>query len=255
MTPITRFQNANKELNQQRRDETQSLWDTWHVQGRKPEHLDPMIQNFQGLIGAKVREWKPPAIPKSAFEAELTKHVIKAIESYDPNRGASLNTHVNYRVQKAKRYMVQQQNMARIPEVQAYSIGTLQRSHDALSEEFAREPTHAELAEHMSEHDVNGRKYTPKQVAVIAKAQRRDIPSSMWESDPEPQSVQREREILPLIRETLDPKEQKVFDHLYGHGGAPIINSTNSLATRLGMSPSQVSRLKSSIATKYRQYL
>jgi DNA-directed RNA polymerase specialized sigma subunit len=253
--PVNSFLTAQQQRNQQKREETQQLWHAWHDNGRLPEHMEPMIQNFQGLIGVKIKEWKPPTVPKSAFEAELTKHVIKAIESYDPNRGASLNTHVNYRVQKAKRYMVQQQNMARIPEAQAYRIGTVQRAQDELADQFGRPPTHAEIAEHMTENDLQGKKYSPKQIGVIIKAQRRDIPSSEWESDPEPQQVRREQEVLPLLRGALTEPERSVFDHIYGHEGTPVISSTGQLATRLGMSPSQVSRLKSSIATKYKKYI
>jgi len=107
----------------------------------------------------------------------------------------------------------------------------------------------------MRENDPKGRPITPKQVAAIIKAQRRDIPSSAWESDPEPQTVQREQEILPLVRDALTPQEQQVFDHIYGYNGAPVIPNTGRLADRLGMSPSQVSRLKSSIANKYKSYL
>lgn len=255
MNPVKTFLTAQEQHNQKRREETQQLWHDWHSQGRQPEHLEPMLQNFQGLISARVKEWKPPTVPKSAFEAELTKHVIKAIESYNPDRGASLNTHVNYRVQKAKRYMVQQQNLARIPEAQAYRIGAIQRAQDALNEQFGRTPTHDEIAQHMTENDERGRRYTAKQVGTIVKSIRRDIPSSMWESDPEPQQVRREHEILPLIRDALTPQEQQVFDHIYGHNGTPVISSTGQLATRLGMSQSQVSRLKTSIANKYKSYL
>ena len=75
-TPIDNFLTAQQQHNIKRREETQQLWHTWDAKGRKPEHLEPMIQNFQGLIGVKIKEWKPPSVPKSAFEAELTKHVI-----------------------------------------------------------------------------------------------------------------------------------------------------------------------------------
>jgi DNA-directed RNA polymerase specialized sigma subunit len=198
-----------------------------------------------------MKEWRPPSVPKSAFEAELTKHVIKAIETYDPNRGASLNTHVNHRIQKAKRYMVQQQNLARIPEEQAYRIGDIQRTQDELFEQFGRKATHAEIGTHLGMPE--------KRVTTIIKSMRRDIPSSRWESDPEvtqiSQQSQREHEILPLIRDTLNPQEQQVFDHIYGHNGTPVISGTGQLAKRLGMSPSQVSRLKTSIGNKYRSYI
>jgi DNA-directed RNA polymerase specialized sigma subunit len=245
--PLTDFMYAQKERNVKKREETQQLWQTWHDSGRKPQHLEPLLNNFSGLIDVRTKEWKPPMIPKSAFEAEVTKHVIKAIESYKPDRGASLNTHVNVRVQKAKRYMVQQQNLARIPEAQAYMIGNIQRAQDQLEEDFGRPPTHAEIASHIGMPE--------KRVSTVIRAMRRDIPSSKWETEPEPQQVQREQEILPLLRFSLEPHEQKVFDHIYGYEGAPVIQSTNALAKRLGMSPSQVSRIKTSIISKYQAHI
>ena len=246
-TPLSEFYTAQKDRNTKKREETQQLWHAWDQSGRKPQHLEPLLTNFSGLIGIRTKEWKPPMIPKSAFEAEVTKHVIKAIETYNPDRGASLNTHVNVRVQKAKRYMVQQQNLARIPEAQAYMIGNIQRAQDQLEEDFGRPPTHAEIATHIG--------FPEKKVTTVIKAMRRDIPSSMWESDPEPHQVQREHEILPLMRYSLSPHEQSVFDHIYGYEGAPVIQSTNALAKRLGMSPSQVSRIKTSIIQKYKSHL
>jgi DNA-directed RNA polymerase specialized sigma subunit len=253
--PVSTFLTAHQQLGSTRRSETQELWHKWDQQGRTPEHLDPLIQNFSGLVGAKVKEWKPPTIPKSAFEAELTKHLILAFEGYNPSMGVSLNTHVNHRIQKAKRYMAQQQNMARMNEGQVFRIGAVRRAQDELGEQFGRAPTPHEIAAHMTENDQLGRKHTPKQVASLITAIRRDIPSSSWESDPEPKQLQRQHEILPLLRDTLNEHETKVFDHVFGHNGAPVISSTGQLATRLGMSPSQVSRIKTSIAAKYNKYI
>lgn len=245
--PISDFLHTQDRVHSKKVQQTQDLWHNWDRNGRQPEHLEPILSNFSGLIGAKVREWKPPNIPKSVFEAEVTKHVIKAIESYTPNRGANLNTHVNYRVQKAKRFMAQQQNLARIPEAQVYSIGTIQKAQDRLGEEFGRPPTHAEIGEHLG--------IPPKRVATILGSMRRDIPSSMWESDPELVALQRGREILPLLREALSPKERSVFDHTFGYQGAPVVTNVEQLAKRLNMSPSQVYRIKSSIADKYKSHL
>lgn len=245
--PITDFISSKDKLHSAKTEKTQQLWHQWDQNGRQLAHLEPIISNFSGLIGAKVKEWRPPNIPKSVFEAEVTKHLVKAIESYTPDRGASLNTHVNYRIQKAKRYMAQQQNLARMPEAQVYGIGRIQKAQDELKEEFGRDPTHAEIGTHIG--------MPAKRVSAVLGSMRRDIPSSMWESDPELISLQRGREMLPLLREVLTPQEQRIFDHTYGHQGAPVVTNVAQLANRLGMSPSQVYRIKNSIAAKYKSYL
>jgi DNA-directed RNA polymerase specialized sigma subunit len=245
--PVSDFIASQNKLHSAKTEKTQQLWHQWDQSGRQAQHLEPIISNFAGLIGAKVREWKPPNIPKSVFEAEVTKHVVKAIESYTPDRGANLNTHVNYRIQKAKRYMAQQQNLARIPEAQVYGIGPIQKAQDELREEFGRDPTHAEVGSHLG--------MPAKRVATILGSMRRDIPSSMWESDPELTGLQRGREILPLLREGLTPREQGVFDHTFGYDGAPVITNVEQLAKRLSMSSSQIYRIKNSIANKYKSNL
>ena len=246
--PVDTFLTASQERNAKKREATQNMWHTWNDSGRQPEHLEPLINTFQGLIGARVKEWKPPSLPKSAFEAELTKHVIKAIEGYDPNRGASLNTHVTVRIQKAKRYMVQQQNFARIPEGQTYRIGDINRARDELEEDLGRVPTHIEIGAHLG--------MPAKLVGTIVRAQRRDIASSAWESDPDTTVTFRELEILPLMRDTLtDDKQKAVFDHIYGYGGAAKITSTGQLAGRLGLSSSQVSRIKTRLGASFKSYL
>ena len=125
-------------------------------------------------------------------------------------------------------------------------IGKIQKAHNELSEQFGRAPTHDEIGDHIG--------MTPKQVAKIQKAQRRDIPASMFESDPHEQALQRDDEVLSLLPFNLSQEERAVFNHIYGREGHPQIQSTNDLAKKLGKSPSQISRLRTSIMQKYQQY-
>jgi len=245
--PMDRFLDAKKNRYAKQREQTQQLWQQWDQGGRKSEDIEPLLEQFNGLVGAKTRDWKPPLIPKSAFEAELNKQLIKAIHSYKPDKGASLNTHANIRLQKAKRYVIKNQNMAYIPEGAVQHIGSIQKAQDELTEQFGRKPTNKEIGQKIG--------LPTRRVGTIIKSMRADIPSSAWESDPEPQSAIREQEILPLLRETLNSKEQKVFDHIYGFGGMPKVTSTGALAKQLGTSPSQISRIKSSIGAKYKEHL
>jgi AraC-like DNA-binding protein len=244
--PVQDFIDANKKRNEARTEQTQQLWHTWNSNGRTPEHLEPLLDNFSGLIGSKVKEWKPALyVPTSAFEAQLSKHVIKAIETYNPERGANLNTHVNVRIKKALRYMAQQQNMARIPEKKTWQISSINRARNELEEDLGRDPTHAEIATHLGMPE--------KTVKAIIGAQRADIPASSFESDPTPRDMIREQEILPLVRNTLPPREQLVFDHLHGYNGAKTFKTKAQMAAHLGMSPSVVSRIITSVTNKYKE--
>lgn len=233
--------------NSVRRQKEHNLWEQWNTTGRQPEHLEPLLDSFKPLVAQKVREWAPPMIPKSAFEGELHKHLIHAFESYNPNRGASLSTHVHHRIQKAKRYMNQYQNMAYIPEGKTRYIGAIQKAQNQLTQDFGRQPTHEEIADHIG--------MPVKKVRDITESMRKDIPGSTWETDANPQMLNREREVLDLLKYNLTEEELQVFDHVFGLNGHEKIDATKDIAKKLGKSDSQVSRLKTSILNKYRAYV
>jgi len=244
--PITDFLLTKEADLQKKRQQELEYLNNWRNNGKRPEDLAPLLQSYTPVIEQKIRQWKAPAVNEAAFRAELQKHLINAFETYDPSRGAQLSTHVENRLQKAKRFNTKFQNMAYIPEGQAVHIGKIQKAHDELLDELGRPPTHEEIADHIG--------MSPKQVARIIKSQRKDIPASAFENDPYEYELQRDEEVLSLLPYNLTSDELAVFNHIYGRDGYPQITSTNELAKRLGKSPSQISRIRTSIFNKYQQY-
>lgn len=223
-----------------------SHWHQWNNNGRQPDHLDPLLDAYRPLIQRKAVEYGGglPMVPKTALEAEITKQVIGAFQSYNPDRGASLLTHVYNRIPKAKRFVVQHQNLAYIPEGKAYEIGRIQRGSANLQEDLGREPTPEELAGHLG--------MPVKRLTSIQTAMVKDIPSSALESDPFPKLGPRHDEVLSLLPSVLTEREKGVFDLVY-HPTNPV-RSTTELAKQLNLNPSKVSRLKASIIAKVDKY-
>ena len=223
-----------------------SHWHTWNNNGRQPDHLDPLLDAYKPLIQRKAVEYGGglPMVPKTALEAEIMKHVIGAFQTYNPDRGASLLTHVYNRIPKAKRFVVQHQNLAYIPEGKAYEIGRIQRGAANLQEDLGREPTAEELSGHLG--------MPLKRLTSIQAAMVKDIPSSALESDPFPKLGPRHDEVLSLLPSVLTDREKKVFDLVY-HPTSPV-RSTTELAKELSLNPSQVSRLKAGIIAKIDKY-
>lgn len=237
---------AGKEKNAARDQKDFELWQTWK-QEPSPQNLQPLLKRFEPTFAQKTREWKAPAVNPAAFKADLQRHAIKAFETYDPERGASLSTHVIGRIQKSKRFNTRSQNLAYIPEDKARHIGAIDSAIDELTEELGRPPTHAEIAPKVG--------ITARQVKEIQGLRRADISSSQFSSDPLGYSGSRDREIISLLRPELKEDEQAVYDFLYGKNGKPTVTSTGELARRLGKSPSQISRIKNRIDAVYRKYL
>ncbi len=247
--PAEEFLDQKHKLAADRASSDLKLWQDWHEGGRTPELLQPLIQKYQPLIARKEKEWRAPAVAPAAFKAELTKHFVHAAESFDPSRGVAFNTHVQNRIQKAKRFNAKYQNVGYIPEGQARNIGPLQQAANELTEQFGRAPTNEELSEHL---DLPVHKIT-----TLMKALRKDVPSSTFETDPGAFGTSREADVVRLIQkrphEYLNPDEVQVFNHIFGVNGVKKIVDTTTLASTLGHSQPKVSRLKTSIAAKIRK--
>lgn len=214
---------------------------------RDPQHLEPLVTSFEPVLVQKMRQYKAPAIPEAAFKAELTKHLIGALDSYDPNRGAALGTHVENRMRKAMRYNARYQNVAHIPEGQIDQIAPIQQTQQHLYDQFGRAPTAEEVAMHMGK--------STRVVQRVLQSQRKDIPASSLENDPQSHALSRDAEVLSLLPHSLkDDRERQVFHHLYGDLKENPPKSLGVLAKQLGLSNTQISRIHSSILDTYKKY-
>ena len=247
VSPIDTYLSHKTEQSERRRQADVQAWQAWKTapEEHKPALLQPLLSSYMPTFHQKEQQWRPPSIPKSAFMAQLQHHFVGALHDYDPEK-AALSTHVDMRLKKALRYVGKHQNIAYIPEGQTQHIGKIQRARDQLKDELGRDPTTDEIGDHLG--------MTPKRITTIMGSMKKDLPSSLWESDPVAQASSREQQVLGLIRYELAPDEQSVFDHIYGHNGAQRIEDTGQLARKLGKSPSQISRLKTSIIDKYNKF-
>jgi DNA-directed RNA polymerase specialized sigma subunit len=247
--PAQEFLKLQEKTANKKAEEDLQLWHAWDQSGRKPEQLQPLLKRYEPLLARKARDWKAPAVDPAAFNAELQRQFIHAAHSFDPERGVAFNTHVQTRLPKAQRFNARYQNVGYIPEGQSVNIGPLDRAQEELLEELGRAPTHGEIAARMGlpEH----------KVTTLMKARRKDVPASRFETDPFGNASSRELDVIRLMQqrphEYFTPDEAKVFQHIYGVGGAKKITDTTGLAAQLGISQPKVSRLKTSIATKVKQ--
>lgn len=255
MNPLEEFleyrEGLTKESAKNLREKQQKeleMWRHWNANGRRPEHLQPLIRSFKPLINSKVNVYtsKIRDIPPEAIRAEFNNQFVRALETYDPNRGAGLGTHIHYSLEKARRFITTYQNPGRIPENRIYKIRELQDAEMHLDDKLGRAPTQLELADYL--------KWSPRQVGMLQKEVRKTRPASQFEVDPFTYLPSKQQEILRLLPYELSHEERAVFEYVYGIGGKPQLG-TGAIAQRLNMSAPKVSRLKASIADKLKKYL
>lgn len=242
-----------------RRTDDHELWQTWK-KDPGPHTLEPLLKRFDPVIGQRMSMWKPENVSASALRANLEGLAVKAFNTYDPNRGAALNTHVQNTMRRGLRFVHQTQNLAYIPEAKVEKIGPINKAVDALTEDLGRAPTASEIAAHMNQGVPKNKHITPRKVQEIQNSRFADLFETVPKGDeaggfdPVSHASPREQEVLALLRPSLSIDEQSVFDHLYGLNGKPRTTSTGVIANKLGKSPSQVSRLKKRIEAQYKRY-
>lgn len=246
MNPIDAYFTAKLAFREARREEEHALWNTWK-ENPNPATLRPIVGAFSGVVGEHLRRYRPPNANEAALRANLTRQVVGAVESYNPTRGAQLSTHVRNRLKRSIRLVNQVGNHAQVSEGRTALFAPIRMAGEELRETLGRDPTPDEIGQRIGQQ---GRLVREIQIEQGTK----DILGSSFESDPTARSAPREREVLDLLRPALRPKEQSLFDHLYGLNGQPRITETGALAKRLGTSSPQISRLKKNILKTYEEY-
>jgi len=245
---VDAFFDLEKEATTDRAKKDLKLWEEWNEAGRSPEAMRPLLKQFKPLVykRAGVYAGKNPNVPPEAVRAEFMNQTIKAFETYDPNRGAGLGTHVNWQMMKGRRFIATYgSGVGRIPENRSYKVQEFQNAKDELTDRLGREPTALEMADKL--------KWPVKQVGAMELEVRREVPSSMFQADTMSVKPSRTAEVVRLIQYELKPEEQSVMEHLLGINGKPKLKP-GEIAMKLNMTPSKVSRIKGSIAKKMGQY-
>jgi DNA-directed RNA polymerase specialized sigma subunit len=248
MKAIEEFFEHEKEAARSREQKDLQAWEEWNQQDRTPDAVRPLLSRFKPLImkRANVYAGKNPNVPAEAVRAEFTNHAMKAFETYDPNRGAALKTHVYNQMRKGQRFISQYAGgFGRMPEDRFYQVQTFRNARDELSDQLQREPTALELSDKLQ--------WPVKKVTQMTLEDRREVPMSHLAADMTSIKPSDAAETIRLIQYELSPEQQLVMEHLLGINGKLKLRP-GQIATQLNISPSKVSRIRATIAKKIKQY-
>jgi DNA-directed RNA polymerase specialized sigma subunit len=221
------------------------MWQQWNGGGRKPTHLRPLVKSLQPLVKnrMKVFEHRVRDIQPAAIQAEFNDQLLGALETFNPDKG-KMTTWINHRLMKANRFITTYQNPARIGEKRIGKITKFHQAEDMLQDKLGRSPSSHEIADHM--------KRPVNEVQMLRSEIRDARPIGMMQADPTHVVPSRAKEIMRLLPYDLTPDENAVFERVHGIGVKR--QGTGAIAKDLKMSAPKVSRLKKSIAGKWKQY-
>ena len=107
-----------------------------------------MLRSIDPLLQKQVNKFQTSPIPRTALETEARMLALKAFETYDPSK-AQLNTHVTNHLKHIQRYVIEYQNVGKIPESRALEISKFNNINSHLEDSLGREPSTAELADEL----------------------------------------------------------------------------------------------------------
>lgn len=238
------------------------LWKTWKDSGHKPEHLDPLIKSFAGIIQGRVNKYRTAEVPIAAVEHEVKKEFVKALKEFDPSKGTTLATYVTGNIQKSGRYVDNNKNFARVSSNVGEKLGYFNSMKSQLTEKLGYPPSAQEIHDHLivSPHEKLGRLSMDK-IIRYNKDQRRGLISSA--NDPTDLSGKmtsltgadaREEEVIRLIYPQLTNEEKSVYEYIYGVNGKPALKR-GEIAKKMGWDGPKVSKVVASIRKKVLGYL
>lgn len=229
------------------------LWKQYKHDGDRQAKKE-LIHSLTPLIRSQANKYKNSGLPYKALELEGKKLASKAIDDYDPNQGAQLNTYVTTHLQKLSRFTNQYQNVGSIPEPRALMIGRYNTVFANLEEEKGREPTVAELADAMHVPQV--------EIERLQNEQRNDLHMEFPSDDDEAggfHSYVMPQAENPILKQALDfvyhdsgNVNKKIIEHWFGYAGSESLTAKD-IKKKLNLSETELRKRRKQIASQIRE--
>jgi DNA-directed RNA polymerase specialized sigma subunit len=211
-----------------------SLWKKWK-KTKDPSHLNALIMSIDPFLQSHVNKFSTAPIPRAALESQARLLAAKALQTYDPGRGTQINTHLGHELKHLNRYVIEYQNVGKIPENRGIAISKFQNIKANLTEDLGREPTVLELGDALM--------WSPAEVERMQTELRSDILIQQGKDeaffDTTFNPTDKTKDVLMFVYYQSDPEERKILEYTFGIGGNPILGATD-IAARLGKSPAEV---------------
>lgn len=211
----------------------QELYQAWKESGDK-NALGKLVNQLSPVIYSEVRRVSG-TLPESALSAEAKKYTVKAIQNYDPSKGASISTHVMNYLPKIRRLNYKYQNAARLPENLHLQFSQFRTTTSHLEDVLNREPTDEEIAKELG--------WSKGAVIKFKGSLYEDLVESSTQKPVETNQFNSNRLLMDHLMAQLDQDEKYI-----------LLNnksiSANDMCAHLGINISRLNYLKAKLKSK-----
>ena len=196
-----------------RQQQDLEMWRQWKS-SNDPQVLNSLVDRLNPLIQREVQKWGT-TVPRPALESKARILTAEALNTYDPNKGAAIGTHVASRIRKLSRHVYPYQNIARLPENKQLNYNTFQIAQNRLIDNLGRDPSVSELSDELG---WSQRKVTDFQRS-FGRRELVESEGAYIDEDPSTQTL------IDFYYHGLNPHDQRLFEDITGYKGKPAMNN------------------------------
>jgi len=229
------------------------------------EARSELIRSNLRLVVKIAHDFKGLGLPLLDLISEGNIGLIRAVEKFDPTKGAKLSSYAAWWIKQAmRRALCNQTKIIRIPVQSASKINKIQAAKGKLSEKLGRMPTDKEIAEavDLTERTVNGlrqgKTYTVSMQAPFKAGEEGEIKDILPDDKTvAPDNFIKDNETLNHMMKLttqLEEREKVILDLRFGLStGAP--KTLEQVSAAVGRTRERVRQIQNQALTKLRSML
>jgi len=225
------------------------VWKQWK-KTNDPQHANYLLKSLDPFLQSYVNRYSGAPLPRPAIESQARLLAMHAFNTFDPKHGTQLSTHVGHELKHLHRYVLDYQNVGKIPENRGIAISKFKNVKSHLSEKLNREPSVIELADELA--------WSPAEVERMHNELRSDLNVIQGKEeaffDSQFNMSDHSRDIVEFVYWSSPPEDQKIMEYWFGIGGSPKL-SVEEMAKKLRKTPEQIKASSKAIALKIQQNL
>lgn len=214
---------------------------------RDPTTFANLIIRYQPVVNSVVNKYRTVGLAPATLRAQATTQLIKAFDSYNPDKGTQPTTHIWNNLQKVQRMASESLMSGHIPENRNLKKATFNIVKDNLTEQLGRDPAVDEMADEL--------KWNKKEVGRMMNELKGEITASNAEFDfygNATTSTGKDKELADYLYTELTGPQKVIFEHTFGYGGKELLNN-KEIAGRLRMNEMAVHRMKKQMSERIQE--
>jgi len=215
-------------------DKDTEYWKEWK-KNKNPQTLSTLLKQVKPIIH-KATMINQGSLSPAVVEAEAKLQAVKAFESYNPNKGVKLSTHLTNYMQKVNRLNYKYQEIYSVPEHRRIKFTSFEQARERLHDLYGREPTDQELADEL--------RWSTSEVNRFRLENRKELSDSQPYSSDIHKNDTRDKTLLSYVYNDLSPQQKPIFEHTIGYNNQPVYNNSQ-IRKKFDLTQGQLSYVKS----------